>query len=83
MSECDDKANGAHNEWVRDTEKEEWLEELDNNFVATINILERFRGDKERYHVEVDDFIVSVLREIGLEKTSEEYSKAMKYFWYA
>ena len=51
------------------------MKELDKDF-------KKF-GDNESYHIDYDDLIIEVLKEVGLEKLAEVYAKASENFWYS
>ena len=39
--------------------------------------------DCEEYHIEWDNLLVALLKEIGYEEISEQYENVRNFFWYS
>lgn len=46
-------------------------------------IKESISGDNERDHPVCDDILLELLKELGFNKTVDEYNKVSANFWYA
>ena len=54
------------------------IDEINKRYVKNDYVL-----DNEGYHIETDELLVNLLKELGYEEIAEKYNKASDWFWYS